>query len=130
LSAPVLKQSGKMAQKAFLIMLVLGIVEIVVGSIAMSVSLSADGIHSISTAVIFLIVWIGLHLSGRSPDGTFHFGYYRIEALGSLVAAFVLSGFGVFILFEAYNAWLTQKTIVQPEAVIIVALVAAIITGA
>ncbi len=110
-------------------MLVVGLTEIVAGSLAMTVSLLADGIHSISTAVIFLVVWIGLHLSRRSPDGTFHFGYYRIEALGSLIAAFTLAAFGGLILFEAYDAWLAQRAIVHPEAAIIVALAAAVITG-
>jgi cation diffusion facilitator family transporter len=123
------RQGSAIAQKAFLIMLALGITELIVGSLASTVSLLADGIHSISTAVIFLIVWIGLHLSGKSPDGTFHFGYYRIETLGSLIAAFILAGFGIFILFEAYNAWIAENVIVHPEAAIIVAAVAAVITG-
>jgi len=124
-----LKQGSAIAQKAFLIMLLVGLTEIFVAVFANTVSLLADGIHSISTAVIFLIVWIGLHLSGRSPDGTFHFGYYRIEALGSLVAAFILAGFGGFIFLESYNAWLAHNVIAQPEAAILVALAAAVITS-
>lgn len=124
-----LRRGGKIAQAAFLIMLVVGILEVVIGSVAMTVALLADGIHSISTAIVFLIVWIGLRLSGRSPDGTFHFGYYRIEALGSLIAAFILATFGGFILFEAYRAWISKRIILHPEAAIIVAIFAAIITA-
>ena len=109
MSASDLKQGSKIAQIAFVVMLALGMTELIVGSLARTVSLLADGIHSISTGVIFFIVWIGLRLSGRSPDGTFHFGYYRVEALGSLIAAFALTGFGGFVLFEAYNVWIEES---------------------
>jgi cation diffusion facilitator family transporter len=122
-----LKKSGSVAQKAFVIILVVAVSELVVASFSMSVSLLADGIHSISTAVIFFIVWLGLRLSGRSPDGTFHFGYYRIETLGSLIAAFVLAVFGGFIVVESYFAWLGQREIVNGTAAIITASAAAII---
>jgi len=129
LSNSYLKQGSKIAQIAFVVMLALGMTELIVGSLARTVSLLADGIHSISTAVIFLIVWIGLRLSGRSPDGTFHFGYYRVEALGSLIAAFALTGFGGFVLFEAYNVWIEERVIVHPEIAIVVAIIAIVITG-
>jgi cation diffusion facilitator family transporter len=127
LTSPDLRKGGSIAQKAFLAILAVGVSEIVVASFSMSVALLADGIHSVATSMIFLIVWIGLHLSGRSPDGTFHFGYYRIEALGSLIAAFLLSVLGGFILFEAYRAWIAQRVIVHPEAAIVSASVATVI---
>jgi len=87
----------------------------------------ADGIQSIATSLVFLIIWVGIRFSGRSPDGTFHFGYYRIEALGSLIAAFVLSIFGGLILLEAYDAWITRKPISNAETAILVALVSALV---
>ena len=114
-----------MAQTAFLIVLAIGIAEVITASFAISVALLADGIQSIATSFIFLIVWIGIRLSGRSPDGTFHFGYYRVEALGSLIAAFVLAIFGGFILFEAYNAWVEQRAVTNAETAIFVASVSA-----
>jgi len=125
MSAGDLKKGATIAQTAFLIVLAIGIAEVIAASFATSVALLADGIQSIATAFIFLIVWIGIRLSGRSPDGTFHFGYYRIEALGSLVAAFILAIFGGFILFEAYNAWIEQRVVTNAETAIFVASVAA-----
>ena len=125
MSAGDLKKGAIMAQTAFLIVLAIGIAEVITASFAISVALLADGIQSIATSFIFLIVWIGIRLSGRSPDGTFHFGYYRVEALGSLVAAFVLAIFGGFILFEAYNAWVEQRAVTNAETAIFVASVSA-----
>ena len=122
-----LKKGGVIAQAAFFIILAVGVVEVVAALFATSIALLADGIQSIATSLIFLIIWIGIRLSGRSPDGTFHFGYYRIEALGSFIAAFVLAVFGGFVLFEAYNAWVAQRAVVNAETAIFVASASAIV---
>jgi cation diffusion facilitator family transporter len=122
-----LKRGAAIAQNAFLIILAVGVAEVIAASFATSIALLADGIQSIATSLIFLIVWIGIRLSGRSPDGTFHFGYYRIEALGSLLAAFVLAVFGGFILFEAYSAWVEQRAVTNAETAILVASASAIV---
>jgi cation diffusion facilitator family transporter len=121
-----LKKGAVIAQKAFLIVLAVGVAEVIVASFATSIALLADGIQSIATSLIFLIVWIGIRLSGRSPDGTFHFGYYRVESLGSLIAAFVLAVFGGFIIFEAYNAWVAQRAVTNAETAMLVASAAAV----
>jgi cation diffusion facilitator family transporter len=121
-----LKKGATIAQIAFLIVLAVGVAEVIVASFATSVALLADGVQSIATSLIFLIVWVGINLSGRSPDGTFHFGYYRIEALGSLIAAFVLAVFGGLILFEAYGAWVALRVITNAETAILVASASAI----
>ncbi len=127
LSSQDLKKGGVIAQTAFFIILAVGVVEVVAALFSTSVALLADGIQSIATSLIFLIIWIGIRLSGRSPDGTFHFGYYRIEALGSFIAAFVLAVFGGFVLFEAYNAWVAQRTVANAETAIFVAAASAIV---
>lgn len=122
-----IKKGAIIAQVAFLIVLAVGVAEVVVASFATSVALLADGIQSIATSLIFLVVWVGIKLSERSPDGTFHFGYYRVEALGSLIAAFVLSIFGCFVLFQAYDSWVTKRTVANAEIAILFAAISAVI---
>ncbi len=122
-----IKKGAIIAQVAFLIVLAVGVAEVVVASFATSVALLADGIQSIATSLIFLVVWVGIKLSERSPDGTFHFGYYRVEALGSLIAAFVLSIFGGFVLFQAYDSWVTKRTVANAEIAILFAAISAVI---
>jgi cation diffusion facilitator family transporter len=121
-----MKKGTVIAQTAFLIILAVGVAELIAASFATSIALLADGIQSIATSLIFLIVWIGIKLSGRSPDGTFHFGYYRIEALGSLIAAFILAVFGGLIIFQAYNAWIAQSSVTNAETAMLVASATAI----
>jgi len=122
-----IKKGATIAQVAFLIVLAVGVAEVIVASFATSVALLADGIQSIATSLIFLVVWVGIKLSERSPDGTFHFGYYRVEALGSLIAAFVLSIFGCFVLFQAYDSWVTKRTVANAEIAILFAAISAVI---
>jgi len=113
------------ARNAFAIVLCVGISEIIAGLISQSVALVADGIHSLATATVLFIIWIGLHLSGRAPDGTFHFGYYRIETLGSLFAAFLMTVFAGLVLVEAYSTWTTQGKPTNADLAVAVASAAA-----
>ena len=117
------------AKIAFIASLCIGFIETLTGVFTSSIALAADGIHSIGTAIVFLIVWIGIRLSLRAPDGKFHFGYYRFEALGSLVAAFILALFGGIIAYESYLQWVEPKVLVNPEIGIIVALSSAIVAA-
>ncbi len=121
-----IQKTISIAKIAFITALIIGITETLTGTLVSSIALYADGIHSIGTAIVFLIVWIGIRLSMRAPDGKFHFGYYRFEALGSLVAAFILAIFGGIIAYESYLQWIDPKPLVNPEIAIIVVLASAI----
>ena len=124
-----LSKSGAVAQRSFVILVLVGIVEVVIGTFSMSLALVADGVQSFSDAVVSLIVWIGLRLSGKAPDGKFHFGYFRVENFSSIIAAFILSVSGGVILFESYQELLHPRVIVNAEAAMATALAAAVVGG-
>ncbi|MCJ7759610.1 cation transporter, partial [Candidatus Bathyarchaeota archaeon] len=67
-----LAKGGAVAEKSFAILVLVGIVEVSVGVFSSSLALIADGVQSFGDAVVSLIVWIGLRLSGKAPDGKFH----------------------------------------------------------
>jgi len=104
-----------------------GIVEALVGVFSLSVALIADGVHSFADAVVSLIVWIGLRLSRKAPDGKFHFGYYRVETFSGFVAASFMAVLGGVILYESYLVLLAPREIVNAEVAMTVALIAAAI---
>jgi cation diffusion facilitator family transporter len=104
-----------------------GVVEVVVGSLSLSLALVADGVQSFADAFVSLIVWIGLRLSRRAPDGKFHFGYYRVETFSSVIAAFFLAGLGGVILYESYLEFLNPTGIVNAEIGMVVAFVATVV---
>ena len=116
-----------MAEKAFVVSVLVGIVEVFVGVFSLSLALIADGVQSFADAFVSLIVWIGLRLSRKAPDGKFHFGYYRVETFSSVVAAFFLAGLGGVILYESYLEFLSPTEIVNAEVGMVVALAATVV---
>jgi len=120
-----LAKGGAVAARSFAVLVFVGIMEVVAGVFSASVALIADGTHSFADAAVSLIVWVGLRLSRKAPDGKFHFGYYRVETFSSIVAAIFMSILGVVILYESYQVLLYARQIVNAEIAMIVALLAA-----
>ena len=125
-----LAKGGAVAEKSFAVLVLVGIAEVFVGIFSLSLALVADGVQSFADAVVSLIVWIGLRLSGKAPDGKFHFGYYRVENFSSIVAALVLTVSGGLILYESYQGLLFPRVIVNAEIAMATALLAAAAAGA
>ena len=124
-----LVQGGKVAKKSFLIQLLVGAAEVYIGFFSLSVALIADGIQAFADAGVSLIVWIGLSISKRAPDGRFHFGYYRVETFSSFIAAFFMATLGVIVLYGSYIEFLNPTQIVNAELAIIVALLATLVSS-
>jgi len=122
-----LAKGARVAEKSFLILVLVGIFEVFVGIFSLSIALVADGVQSFADAVVSLIVWVGLRLSRKAPDGKFHFGYYRVETFSSVVAAFFMAVLGGVILYESYLELLAPVEILNAELAMTVALSAALI---
>jgi len=120
-----LAKGGAVAGKSFGILILVGIVEVITGIFSLSLALIADGVHSFADAVVSLIVWIGLRLARKAPDGKFHFGYYRVETFSSIVAAFFMAVLGGVILYESYLTILAPRQIMNADIAMTVALIAA-----
>ncbi len=124
-----LAKGGAVAEKSFVVLVLVGVIEVSIGIMSLSLALIADGLQSFADAAVSLIVWVGLRLSGKAPDGKFHFGYYRVENFSSIIAAFVLAISGAVILYESYQGLLYPKEIVSAEIAIVTALLATVIAG-
>jgi len=123
-------QGGKVASRSFLVQLLVGLTEIIGGFFTFSVALISDGTQSFADAGVSLIVWIGLRISRRAPDGKFHFGYYRVETFSSMIAALFMGALGAIALYESYRDLLNPKTIADAPTALIVALGAMIVSSA
>jgi len=120
-------KGGGVAAKSFSILVLVGIFEAFIGLLSGSVGLVADGAHSFADAAVSLIVWVGIRLSRKAPDGKFHFGYYRVETFSSIVAALFMISLGFVILYESYQILLYAREIVNAEVAMATALLATII---
>lgn len=101
--------------------LLIGLFELGFGIFFSSLALSADGIHSFVDAVVSLTVFLGIRFSLKKADGSFHYGYYRFDAIFSLFAAMIMVASGVVITYFGVRDYLNVEThhIVSVFAVLI-----------
>lgn len=109
-----LKAGRRIAKISVITLVAIGVAELAVGQISGSIVATADGIDSISDAMISLIVFVGLTLAGRPATKKFPFGYYKVESFAALLAAIGMVAIGGFILFHSYSSLTNPHEIEQP----------------
>ncbi len=89
--------------------LALGVVKLVVGWLAQSQALIADGVHSLSDLATDMVVLVAAKHANREADEDHPYGHGRIETLATigLGAALILAGAGI--------AWDAIRRLFQPE---------------
>ncbi|MFL6326433.1 MAG: cation diffusion facilitator family transporter [Nitrososphaeraceae archaeon] len=118
----------KIAKVSVITLLSIGIAELIMGHISSSVVATADGIDSLSDAMISFIVLLGLRIAQRPADKTFHFGYHKVESLAALMAAIGMVVIGSVILYHSYEVLTHPREIQQPILTMIVLASAAVIS--
>ena len=89
---------------------VLSAFKLLVGYLANSVSVIADGINNVTDALSSAITIIGTKLSDKKPDRKHPFGYGRVEYLSSLII-------GIIILYAGFDMLKNSiQKIIHPEA--------------
>jgi cation diffusion facilitator family transporter len=81
--------------------IVLSVMKLVTGLVAASLSLIADGIHSLSDLVTDVAVLLGSHLGAREPDRTHPYGHGRLETFSAVVVASILILVGGAMMYRA-----------------------------
>jgi cation diffusion facilitator family transporter len=113
--------AGQRIAKISVVTLVsIGIVEILTGYFSGSVVATADGLDSVSDAVISFIVLLGLRIAHRPADKKFHFGYHKVESFAALMAAIGMVAIGIVIFYNSYEALLHPHEIRQPVLTMVV----------
>jgi ferrous-iron efflux pump FieF len=118
------REGQEIARVSALILVIVGIMEIGVGTITNSMSLTADGIDSFSDAAISLIVWFGLRLSLKAPSRYFHYGYYKVESLAAFGTSVGMIGIASIIVYRAYMSLLRPHRIFFPAYAIVALIIA------
>jgi cation diffusion facilitator family transporter len=110
----------RIAKISVVTLLAIGVVEIVTGYFSGSVVATADGIDSVSDAMISFIVLLGLRIAHRPADKKFHFGYHKVESFAALMAAIGMVAIGIVIFYNSYQSLMHPHEIKQPILVMIV----------
>ncbi len=102
----------------------LGFLKIIVGYLAHSHALLADGIHSFSDLIGDSLILIAAKMGGKMPDKDHPYGHKRIETLAAMVIAIILLMVGGSIIYNTYQH-IQQETLatIYSAPVIIAALI-------
>jgi cation diffusion facilitator family transporter len=106
--------------------LILGVLKIIVATIIGSISLLADGIHSLSDMITSFIVISSFYLGRKPSDEEHPFGHGRVEQIAALIMA-VLIGVGGIELIKSGLDRLNDPQPVQMSLAAIILLVLTII---
>jgi cation diffusion facilitator family transporter len=110
----------KIAKISVITLISIGIAEIIAGYYSGSNVAAADGIDSLSDALISFMVLIGLRIAVKPADRKFHFGYHKVESFAALMAAIGMIIIGVVILYNSYQALVQHHQINHPYITMIV----------
>ena len=91
--------------------LVLSAIQIVVGVLARSQGLIADGIHSLSDLVADFVVLFAGHHAQKDADEDHPYGHQRFETAASLALGAILLAVGVGMLWSALHKLQAPETI-------------------
>jgi cation diffusion facilitator family transporter len=97
--------------------------KIVIGSLAGSLALIADGIHSLSDLATDVVVLLGQCLGSKKPDQSHPYGHGRAETFSAGIIALVLTIVGATMVYYATIAIAKDKVTVPRIEVLAAALV-------
>ena len=118
-------EGERIAKASVWTLLALGVVEIAFSQLSGSIALLADGIDSISDAVVSFFVWTALRFTLKKPTDRFQYGYYKVESLAALLTAIGLMGIAGFISLRSYRALRDPAhTVALPATALTVLLIA------
>jgi len=122
------KDGERIAGVSVWTLLAVGIAELIFSSLTGSIALFADGVDSISDAVVSFFVWTGLRFVRKRPSRRFQYGYYKVESLTALATAIALVGFSAFIFARAYRAFNDPQPVKLPVVALVVTLAAGLLS--
>ncbi|MDJ0740078.1 MAG: cation diffusion facilitator family transporter [Gammaproteobacteria bacterium] len=103
--------------------LLLSITQVVVGLIANSAALIADGIHSASDLVSDVMVWFAARHAAQAPDADHPYGHGRFETAATLGLGLLLVGVALGIVWNGGERLLDpQRPIPGTIALVVAAL--------
>jgi cation diffusion facilitator family transporter len=101
-------------------------IKFIIGFLTGSLSLLADGIHSVSDMITDLMVLLGLYFGSKEPDDNHHYGHGKLETLAAAGISFFLLAVGLAMIHYAAHD-IIRGTIKHPSNMVLAAGIISII---
>ncbi len=106
---------------------ILAVIKIVVGYLAGSMSLVADGIHSVSDMTTDIAVLLGVHFGSKQPDEKHQYGHGRTETFAAAFIGAALIVVGAVMIYRAAIDMAAGKYSTPRFVVLFVALISVVV---
>lgn len=98
------------------------IAEVVGGLLTGSLALLSDAAHMMTDVMALVIAIMAIKIGNRPADDLRTYGYRRVEILAAVVNAVVLFLVAIYILYEAYERFITPPTVKSTGMMVIAAI--------
>jgi len=103
------------------------VIKMGIGAMVGSISLIADGVHSLSDLLTDVAVLIGVKVAQRPADASHPYGHGKYETFASAFVAIVLVGAGLAIMWKSAGSLLADHHAQFPYCVIAVAALSIVV---
>ena len=101
-------------------------IKFIIGFLTGSLSLVADGIHSVSDMITDFMVLLGLYFGSKEPDHNHHYGHGKLETLAAAAISFFLLAVGLAMIHYAAHD-IIKGTVKHPSNIVLATGVISII---
>lgn len=112
---PILPQRFQVARRATLVSAMinsaLALFKVIIGMVAHSHALVADGLHSFSDLLTDALVYVAAKAGMHLPDEDHPYGHQRIETIATIVISLILVGVGTAIAYDTIHHFFNQRTV-------------------
>ncbi len=91
--------------------LILAIGKVIIGIMSGYLVVLAEGIHSSVDILSSGISFIGIKIAKKPVDEKHPYGHYKFEVLAGLIITIILFATGLWIIYEAYQNFLSPKSL-------------------
>lgn len=121
------KQIKSITYLGMIVNVILAVIKIVVGYLAGSMALVADGIHSISDMTTDIAVLLGVHFGSKQPDEEHQYGHGRTETFAAAFIGAALIVVGAVMIYRAAIDMAAGKYSTPGFVVLFVALISVVV---
>jgi len=101
----------KIAGLSVFVNFILAVGKILVGILANSAAIFADGIHSGMDILSSIISLVGIKISKKPVDKKHPYGHYKFEVLSGVIITLILLITGIMIIYKAYQGFAEPKLV-------------------
>jgi cation diffusion facilitator family transporter len=99
-----LKKGERGAKISIIAYICLSFLKLIIGYLADSEALKADGFNNATDVLASIAVLVGLRLSQRPADDDHPYGHWKAESVASMVTSFIMVAVGLKVSYEAISS--------------------------